>query len=115
MPKPTGPQFSYLPPDYSDEAYDTRENPEDHLVEASITDSFGRLKMGHLSWSPTGRISDIYVPVHSRRKGIATKMYEYAQSLGVGEPEHSEQRTDMGEAWAQSLGEDLPPRDTKFR
>lgn len=111
-----GIQFSYLPPDWTDEAFDTRDDPEDHTVEAHINDSFGRMYMGKLSWSPDGgRISDIHVPEYARRNGVATAMYNHAMNLGVGVPEHSEQRTDEGEAWARSLGEELPERDPYFR
>ena len=109
-----GIQFSYLPPDYSPEAYDTRDYAEDNEVHAHINDSFGKMLVGQLSWSPTGRISNIHVLPALRRKGIATAMYNYARGLGVGMPEHSHQRTDEGEAWAQSLGEELPERDPHY-
>jgi hypothetical protein len=74
------------------------------------------MTVGDMSWSPIdGRISDIRVVNHARRNGLATAMYNYAMNLGVGMPEHSAQRTDEGEAWASSLGEELTERDPHFR
>ena len=48
-------------------------------------------------------------------QGLATAMYNYANKLSssdksVTKPKHSAGRTSSGEAWAKSLGEQLPKR-----
>ena len=95
-----GPQFSYIAPKRSD---------DEHHITTHIKDSFGSMFMGNLSWNQQGGITNIYVPKHSRRKKIATKMYKFAQegvksgSIDSYTPEHSAARTYEGEMWAGSV------------
>jgi ribosomal protein S18 acetylase RimI-like enzyme len=71
----------------------------------------GGTMAGYLHWNAdTGRIDEVHVEPEHRRKGLATQMYRAA--LSSGEPiVHSAQRTDSGDAWAQSLDEPLPKRE----
>ena len=73
----------------------------------------GEDKVGHLSWNPkTGSISKVHVHERHRRKGIATAMWNHAQEvskkLKIFPPHHTEERTDMGDAWAKKVGGNLP-------
>lgn len=54
-------------------------------------------------------ILDVEVPEEHQRKGVATAMWNYALMQGFN-PEHSEERSDPGDAWAKSVGGVLPPR-----
>lgn len=49
-------------------------------------------------------------PEH-RRKGVATAMLEAAHAAGAS-PVHSSARSDAGDAWARSVGTDVPERTT---
>lgn len=67
----------------------------------------------------TGDILGLGVAPAHRRQGVATAMYREAhrravQDPSIHPPRHSHARTEAGEAWAQSLGEDLPPRTEKL-
>jgi len=60
-------------------------------------------------------IMDIfYVKPEHRRKGVATSMFHAAKDMareqGLQEPSHSQSRSDAGEGWVQSLGEQAPAR-----
>jgi len=68
------------------------------------------IEIGHISWNEhTGQIWGLWVNDGYRREGIATMLYLIARKY---EPRlhHSAERTDDGDAWAQSLGEKLPKR-----
>lgn len=67
--------------------------------------------VGKLDWKKD--IQDVFVEKPFRRQGIATGMLNYARELssqfeGVLPPEHSEHRTEEGDAWARALGDDVP-------
>lgn len=62
--------------------------------------------VGSMLWGP--EIHSLYVTEPYRRKGIATKMFNLANSLSnqfdvVRRPEHSALRTYEGEMWAGSV------------
>lgn len=82
----------------------------------TYTASKGGQDVGWLNLGASGQIADISVHHEHRRQGIATALWNHAvhhaNSTGgdVPWPEHSMNRTDAGDAWAHSLGEDLPPR-----
>ena len=58
-----------------------------------------------------GRVDWISVEPQHRRQGLATQMWEHAQSLDLRPyPKHSNERTDEGDAWARSVGGRLPRR-----
>lgn len=72
-------------------------------------------EVGHLHWSSKrGEIIDVHVHPQFRRKGVATAMLKAARDVavktGVPSPVHSDDRSDMGDAWAKSTGEPLPTR-----
>ena len=76
--------------------------------------------IGRLEWlsknnNRPGHVTNVWVSAEHRRKGIATSMWRHAQQLHEsGEfdsaPHHSENRTDKGDAFAKSVGGELPPR-----
>jgi GNAT superfamily N-acetyltransferase len=70
--------------------------------------------LAYLDWEPSGELYYIKVPVEYRRRGIATRLWksaqQYALHSGLPALSHSQYRTKEGDAWAQSLGEKLPPR-----
>jgi hypothetical protein len=71
--------------------------------------------VGHLYWHPeTGEIKDVLVLGGHEGKGIATQMYKVAQQTAaenpdIPSPKHSSTRTPSGDAWARSVGGELPP------
>lgn len=78
-----------------------------HIVEASQ----GGNPVGKLIWSAkTKEIRNIEVNDAYRRQGVATRMWDYANSLDVPKPKHSAERTDAGDAWARSVSKRLPKR-----
>lgn len=80
-----------------------------HLVTA--TDKVSTDVVGELSWHEDGDIADISVSPLFRRRGIATGMYNYAFGCGAEvSPQLISERSDLGELWANSLGEDITPR-----
>lgn len=72
----------------------------------------GDLVIARLQWEmASGEIYKLWVHEQYRRQGLATEMWNFAHSLDdVINPEHSEWRTDDGDAWARSFGSPLPPR-----
>ena len=70
-------------------------------------------QMGHLAWDDTSVHGLGTAPAY-RRQGVATKMWQHANQLaaqGIAPaPRHSSIRTKEGDAWARSVGGDLPPR-----
>lgn len=73
--------------------------------------------VGGISWKQdTGEITGIMVNPEYRGLKVATHMYEHAKKLsdaaGLVSPVHSSDRTDMGNAWAKSVGGPLPPMES---
>ena len=70
----------------------------------------GDVNVGRIQWvSDSGEIVHLYVTRESRRQGVATRLFhKSSREYGVT---HSGQRTRDGEAWARSLGTELPPLD----
>lgn len=54
-------------------------------------------------------IRDIDVSPQFRRQGVGKGMFSHAVSQGLS-PEHSIHRTDLGDAWAKSVGGSVPER-----
>ena len=88
---------------------------EYHKVTA--LDSSGQ-EAGSLYWDKeSGRIRNINTNMAHRGKGVATGMYRFAQKLAaasggsIPSPEHSEERTEAGDAWARSVGGHLPENE----
>ncbi len=70
---------------------------------------------GWMQWADdTGVLQHIRVNDDSRRQGVATNLWNRAQRLaaerGITAPVHSAERTKEGDAWAKSVGGDLPKR-----
>jgi len=82
----------------------------------------GEQRVGIMKWDPeNGNVEDIQVHPEHRRRGVATGMWNFAQThvrpqtpgLGYADdviaPKHSVERTESGNAWAKSTGDKLPP------
>lgn len=72
-------------------------------------------KVGNLYWSAEDNtIQNMSVDREHRRKGVATQMWNFAKQQGVPGPEHSKFRSNLGNAWAQKIGGELPQRNKSF-
>lgn len=68
------------------------------------------LRIAYLSWHiHTGEIKTVAVDPSLRRHGFATALLSIARER-YPKIHHSAIRTDLGEAWASSLDEELPAR-----
>jgi GNAT superfamily N-acetyltransferase len=78
-----------------------------------ITAMHGGRAIGSLDWISTTegpKVSSVAVSPDHRRQGVASAMYERA-SQHAGQPlRHAVHRTDEGDAWARSVGGELPAR-----
>ncbi len=64
--------------------------------------------VGQLDWHrKTGRIAMVEVDPAFQRQGIATHMHKLGQEFSPT-PQHSNDRTNKGTAWAKSVGGKLP-------
>jgi hypothetical protein len=88
--------------------YELRYHSEDmgerkprHFVEAYHEGE----KVGSLNWyGTTGTVGKIDVEDEHQRRGVATAMWDHAQSLkGVRKPKHSNDRTTQGDAWMKAV------------
>lgn len=66
-------------------------------------------RVAEIHWDENGEIQGMGVHPDHRRKGLATEMWQHALSAGVP-IKHSPRRSDSGDAWARSVGGDLPDR-----
>lgn len=87
-----------------------------HDIHAQTPD---RYSLGFMQWDDkTGEVTHIAVPYDRRRQGVATALWHRAQQLseerGITPPVHSRRRTEEGNAWAKSVGGELP-RWTRVR
>lgn len=90
----------------------------EHMVQA-VHPQTGEV-IGKMTWwektvANAGEIDKIDVAENYRRMGIGTSMLNKAKELSqvdenIPFPIHSATRTEMGEAWARSTGDILPPR-----
>lgn len=79
-----------------------------HVIETRHPSS--SKSVGRLSWyGKTHVIDKIDVDQEHGRKGIATAMWNWGQEM-TPKPNHSGDRTQMGDAWARSTGDSLPRR-----
>jgi ribosomal protein S18 acetylase RimI-like enzyme len=85
-------------------AEDGRQNLPLTIIETVTAngDVVGRLKL-----ETDGTCYGIWVKPEHRRQGIATQMWQYAQTNGHN-PQHSAERTADGEQWANSFNIPLP-------
>jgi hypothetical protein len=80
---------------------------QSHMITAHAGKGTGKA-LGMLTWTK-GVIQKIDVNENKQRQGIATQMYEHAKTITPGLA-HSNNRTDMGDAWSKSVGGPRPPR-----
>ena len=70
--------------------------------------------LAYIEWEPGGELYYIKVPAEYRRQGVATRLWksaqEHARESGLPSLTHSQYRTNDGDSWAKSLGEELPTR-----
>jgi ribosomal protein S18 acetylase RimI-like enzyme len=74
--------------------------------------------VGSMDWNKRSkRVMNISVSTRLRRQGIASHMWDLAnqtaQEKGQVGPQHSYERTDLGDAWAKSVGGRLPHNRSK--
>jgi GNAT superfamily N-acetyltransferase len=68
------------------------------------------LPVGLLTWDRgTHEVEMVYVPEDYRRRGIGRELWEYAKTKEPG-LQHSSDRTNDGDAWARSVGGEVPER-----
>ena len=80
-------------------------------------------RVGLMKWDPdTGEVKDLQVHPEHRRRGVASGMWDFAQRQAkpqtpgldyaddVVAPKHSSERTDVGDAFAKSVGGKVPAR-----
>lgn len=85
---------------------DKGETKPRHVITAYV----GSTKAGEMEWyGRTGEIYGIEVEPEYRRQGLATAMWDFAQDAPK-KPQHSNQRTNDGEAWSKSVGGPRPRR-----
>ena len=101
-------QFNFNPADYGVPA--RHPNMFNNTLSASISDSFGTMHVGDMSWNDkTGEIQELYVNPGFRRKGVATELFNKADDYYY-DPDnekwvrHSPNRTEAGDAWAKAVG-----------
>lgn len=75
-------------------------------------------EVAHLAWhSGTGEVLGIRTHSEYRRIGIANTLFHEAKKAareqGLVEPVHSDDRSDMGDAWAKQTGDPVPTRYKK--
>jgi hypothetical protein len=77
---------------------------------AAFTGTQRRRPAGFMDIQPSGKIGTIFVKKEFRGKGIAGRMHEAA-----GSPPHSEELTDMGNAWRKKTGGEQPEQRGEAR
>lgn len=79
---------------------------EDGYHRVRVIELWQEQRVGTISWDiESGEVVELIVHQDYRRQGIATKLWVLAKKSGAV---HSEWRTKEGQAWALSLGEQLP-------
>jgi hypothetical protein len=91
--------------------------PGVHVVEIQSQDPKhpDNRPIGRMEWSSKrGEILNVDVERPFRRLGIANTLFHEAHKIareqGLAEPVHSNDRTDMGDAWAKQAGGKVPER-----
>jgi len=74
--------------------------------------------VGSMDWNKRSkRVMNVSVSTRLRRQGIASNMWDLANQVakdkGQVGPQHSYDRTDLGDAWAKSVGGRLPQNRMK--
>jgi ribosomal protein S18 acetylase RimI-like enzyme len=71
--------------------------------------------MGNIEWhKDSGEILSVHVYPSYRRLGVANTLFheahKAAREQGLAEPKHSEDRSEMGDAWAKQAGGEVPTK-----
>jgi len=88
--------------------------PTEHKI--TVTHGHDKERLGSLRWSDisqgnlaAGEITDIWVHSDHRRKGVATRMFNYAKQLAPTKyaptPILSKEMTEDGKKWATAVGD----------
>lgn len=83
-----------------------------------VKDSGGTV--ARMVWDSEGVVDNLHVDSNLQRRGLATRMWNYAQQLSEQDPtippiKHSNRRSKAGDSWARKVGGDIPPlKDGKF-
>jgi predicted GNAT family acetyltransferase len=69
--------------------------------------------VGSMDWNKRSkRVMNVSVSTRLRRQGVASSMWDLANQVakekGQVGPQHSYERTDLGDEWAKSVGGNLP-------
>jgi GNAT superfamily N-acetyltransferase len=87
---------------------------DDHVASATIIGLEDQAPAGYLKWhvEDDGEILDLQVREDRRRRGVGRLLWEVAAEVaadrGWPAPRHSGTRTVVGDAWAASVGGELP-------
>lgn len=70
--------------------------------------------VSRLMLKDSGEVQGVETHPDYRRQGLATKLYDFAKRTHekiptIPAPKHSESRTNLGQQWAKSTGDELPP------
>jgi GNAT superfamily N-acetyltransferase len=98
---------------FGDHVYEIRTSHGKHLGTAEAR--YRKKVVGTLDWDPeSGEIGNVAVDEPHRREKVATALLKaakgHAREHGLPPIEHNVIRTDAGEAWAKSTGDNLPWR-----
>ena len=102
-------QFKFMKREYMDE---TNWSEKDPIYR--VTAHSGKAQVGEMNWNRHG-LRYIGVEPEAQRQGVATAMWNEGQRIAASKknvpaPQHSNERTDAGDAWARSVGGRLPRR-----
>jgi GNAT superfamily N-acetyltransferase len=81
-----------------------------HVLVACVTAYEDMIAVGSLRWvaGESGMIGYVWVPKEHRRKKIATRLLKAAElaarQQGWAAPQHSDSRSEIGNAWPMSIG-----------
>jgi ribosomal protein S18 acetylase RimI-like enzyme len=88
---------------YTSEVLPAPEGMDYHTVNAYSKEGE---HVGELMWHKDhGTVDVLDVDTPHRRRGVATMMWNAAKASGLVPPQHSEEQTDSGKAWAKAVGD----------
>jgi hypothetical protein len=70
------------------------------------------VEVGLLNWGSDMKVHHLGVHMDYQRRGVATSMWRLGLLQTGGRLQHSENRTDRGDAFARKVGGQLPPRSS---
>jgi len=78
-----------------------------------LSDKKSGKMLSNMNLSESGEVKGVETHPKHQREGLASKLWDYASSLGhmgIPAPKHSTARTKAGEEWAKKVGGELPAR-----